>query len=100
MDNLPLLNKFLSYLRKKNYSEETVYNYERDLRTFGTFLKDKNIRFQEIDNNIINDYKSYLVSTGRKTMRGKEGIKVLNRFSINRMLSALRAYSKYLINIG
>ena len=36
---LPLLDDFLLSLQSNNYSPETVYNYERDLKVFENFLK-------------------------------------------------------------
>jgi len=100
MFNLPLFKEFISYLKKNNYSEETVYNYGRDLEAFGNFLNKTDIRFQEVTNRIIVDYKRYLTSIERKTVKNQKSIQMLSSFSINRMLSSLRSYLKYLINVG
>ncbi len=100
MSNLPLFKKFISYLRKNNYSEETVYNYERDLETFGNFLNQVDTKFQEVTNQTIVNYKRCLASIERKTVKNQKSVQMLSNFSINRMLSSLRSYLKYLINIG
>jgi len=99
MSNLPLFKGFLSYLKKDKYSEETIYNYQRDLESFGNFLNKKGIKFQEVTNQVIDDYKYYLTSTERKTAKNQKTVQILNTFSINRMLSSLRAYLKYLMNV-
>ncbi len=99
MFNLPLFKEFITRLRKNDYSEETVYNYKRDLEAFGNFLNKIGIKFQEITNQIIKNYKLYLASTERKTVKDQESIQILGSPSINRMLSSLKSYLKYLINI-
>lgn len=96
MTDLPLFVNFLSQLQKNNCSEETIYSYERDLKSFLDFLNKRNIIFNKINRKIIDDYKSYLLSLERKTARGKNSNKQLSSHSINRMLSALRTYLRYL----
>lgn len=100
MKKLPLTKEFLSHLNRKKYSEETVYNYKRDLKTFLNFLNKKNIKFENINKENIDDYKNYLLSFERRTSENKDSIKQLSHYSINRMLSALRAYLRYLIDSG
>ena len=99
MSKLPLFKEFITYLKKNKYSEETVYNYKRDLEAFGNFLNKTDIKFQEVTNQTIANYKSYLTSIERKTVKNQKSVQVLSSFSINRMLSSLRLYLKYLINI-
>jgi integrase/recombinase XerD len=97
---LPHVDDFLLNLQANKYSSETVYNYERDLSVFSTFLDESNIEFDKVDKHAITHYKAYLVSHDRKTANlGKQGEKQLDSRSINRMLSALRAYLRYLIDI-
>ncbi|MDP2967408.1 MAG: tyrosine-type recombinase/integrase [bacterium] len=96
---LPNLDDFLLSLQVNNLSQETVYNYERDLEVFQNFLQETNINFNNADKKTILNYKAYLVSRDRKTAKAKEGKKRLASFSINRMLSALRSYLKYLIDM-
>lgn len=98
MKKLPLSKEFLSHLNRKKYSEETVYSYKRDLKTFLNFLNKKNIKFENINKENVDDYKNYLLSLERKTSENKDSIKQLSYYSINRMLSALRAYLRYLID--
>lgn len=97
--SLPYLDDFLLSLKSNNYSEETIYNYERDLKVFQIFLKEINIAFDKIDKKTILNYKAYLISQDRKTPQTEIRGKKLGSFSINRMLSALRSYLKFLINI-
>ncbi|MBN2462437.1 MAG: tyrosine-type recombinase/integrase [Dehalococcoidia bacterium] len=97
---LPLLDDFLLNLQANKYSQETVYNYERDLKVFDTFLTESNIDFEKLDKKAITYYKSYLVSRDRKTaILAQHGDKELDSRSINRMLSAIRSYLRYLIDI-
>ncbi|MDH4299380.1 MAG: tyrosine-type recombinase/integrase [Dehalococcoidia bacterium] len=97
---LPHLDDFLLNLQANKYSFETIYNYERDLNVFSNFLDESNIEFDRVDKRAITYYKAYLVSRDRKTAKlAKQGEKQLDSRSINRMLSALRAYLRYLIDI-
>jgi integrase/recombinase XerC len=101
---LPLFDEFLLYIKTQNYSEETVYNYERDLSTFRLFLEQfvgpSPVQFDNTTKLVINQYKAYLASKDRLTSTKKEndGIK-LSSYSMNRMLSSLRSYIKYLVDV-
>ena len=97
---LPYVDDFLLNLQANKYSPETIYNYERDLNVFNNFLYESNIEFDKVDKRAITYYKAYLVSHDSKTANlGKQGEKQLDSRSINRMLSAPRAYLRYLIDI-
>lgn len=97
---LPYLDEFLLNLRSNNYSEETLYNYERDILVFQSFLNEVNLqRFDEIDKKTVLNYKAYLISRDRKTPKFKKGEKRLSSYSVNRMLSALRSYLRFLIDM-
>jgi site-specific recombinase XerD len=97
---LPHVDDFLLNLQANKYSAETIYNYERDLNVFGNFLEESNIEFGRVDKRAITYYKAYLVSRDRKTSKlGKQVERQLDSRSMNRMLSALRAYLRYLIDI-
>lgn len=96
---LPLIDDYLLSLKSDNYSEETVYNYERDVEVFENFLNDIKIEFDKIDKRTILNYKAYLISQDRMTPQTAKGIKKLSAFSINRMLSALRSYLKFIIKM-
>lgn len=96
---LPHIDDFILNLQANKYSLETVYNYERDLNVFSNFLDESNIEFDKVDKRAITYYKAYLGSRDRKTSSLGRGDKQLDSRSINRMLSALRAYLRYLIDI-
>ena len=96
---LPYSDDFLLELQVNNLSPETIYNYERDLEVFQNFLKEMDIKFDNVDKKTILNYKAYLVSRDRKTPKLHKGKKRLVSFSINRMLSSLRSYLKYLIDM-
>ena len=95
---LPYLDDYLLNLQVNNLSQETIYNYERDLQVFQNFLKEMGISFDETDKKTILNYKAYLLSQDRKTAKSQKIKKKLASFSINRMLSAFRSYLKYLID--
>ncbi|NCD01251.1 hypothetical protein EOL94_04120 [bacterium] len=98
MSTLPLLDDFLLNLKVNNYSQETLYNYERDLYVFENFLNDSKLTFDTLNKKNILNYKAFLTSIDRKTAKNEKTRKKLSAYSINRMLSALRAYLKYLID--
>lgn len=94
------MDDYLLFLKTNKYSSETVYNYERDLTTFTTFLSsspDLN-QFDKISKKTIDQYKAYLVSRDRQTPIKNEKGTELSPQSINRMLSAVRSYLKYLVD--
>lgn len=99
--DLPLFDDFLLHLKTQNFSEETLYNYERDLLTFSQFLPDSPTPgFTSVSKQTIAVYKAYLASRDRKTpLKGELGQKKLSSHSTNRMLSSLRSYLKYLIDM-
>jgi len=96
---LPYLDDFLLGLQTRNLSEETVYNYERDLKVFENFLNEIYTLFEKVNKRTILNYKAYLISRDRKTPKSLPGKKRLASFSMNRMLSSLRSYLKFLTNI-
>ncbi len=97
---LNYLEDFLLHIQTNNYSPETLYNYERDLKTFANFLKEIKIPFEKISKKTIEQYKAYLVSQDRKTALNQRPKKLLTAGSINRILSCLRRYLKYLIKMN
>ncbi len=101
-DNLKSLegvDDFFIYLQTNNYSPKTVYNYEKDLLIFAYFLKLRKINIFNLDKKLINEFKAYLASDGRKTatLEG-ESQKQLSPSSVNRCLSAVRAYIRFIID--
>lgn len=96
---LPQLDDFLLNLQTNNLSQETVYNYERDLNVFQSFLNEINLTLESAGKKTILQYKAYLSSQDRKTPKNCPGEKRLSSFSVNRMLSVLRSYLKFLIDM-
>ncbi len=98
---LPYLDDFLLSLKVNNFSRETIYNYERDLRVFEIFLtKDLKLKdFKKINKRTIELYKAFLGSRDRETATGARSAIRLSAFSINRFLSSLRQYLRYLIEM-
>ncbi len=98
---LDQLDDYLLYLQTNNYSDETIYNYDRDLRLFENYLQNNNLIFNKINKKNIERYKAWLNSQDRETAGGlspTDHHKLLAR-SINRSLSAIRSYLKYLIEM-
>ncbi|MBN1915560.1 tyrosine-type recombinase/integrase [Candidatus Dojkabacteria bacterium] len=120
---LPYKDEFLLDLLNNNYSKETIENYERDLTLLEAFLNSEGIEFEQVDKNIISQFKGFLrqgrhliilkeykgleTTNGQgdsrlsspvapKTNSGKVG--ALDSRSINRILSSLRSFLTYLIN--
>lgn len=98
-EKLPYFDEFLLNLQANNYSDETIYNYERDLEVFVIFLNDSDINFSDVSKTTILNYKAYLSSRDRKTPGHHINSNKLASFSQNKMLSALRTYFKYLIDM-
>jgi len=96
---LPYLDDFLLYLKTNNYSEKTIYNYERDLKVFENFLEDSSFSFDKLTKKEISQYKAYLTSRDRKTVKGTKTGEKLASWSINRMLSSLRSYLSFLLEM-
>jgi len=96
---LPYQDDFLLSLKTNNLSDKTLYSYERDLSVFENFLNEEEIKFEEVNKKTILNYKAYLVSVDRKTPKNQPTSKKLSSYSINRMLSVLRSYVKYLIDM-
>lgn len=95
---LPYLDDFILNLKANNFSEETAYNYERDLKTFERFLNDDiKKEFSKIDKTDLLRFKAYMASSDRKTaITAGRSDKRLSSYSINRVLSALRSYLKFM----
>ncbi|MCS7318022.1 MAG: tyrosine-type recombinase/integrase [Candidatus Dojkabacteria bacterium] len=121
---LPYFGEYLKNLKNNNYSKETVQNYERDLLIFASFLYYIDLPFDKVNKLIIGEYKGFLryqnyipilhkflenkvlteldieksfdiVSDIKKSMYSGR----LSDASINRMLSALRSYLTFLVDI-
>lgn len=101
MISLPKIDDFLLHLQVNNFSKETIYNYERDLKVFEKFLVNeiKLKNFKKISKYTILQFKAYLSSQDRRTANNKKNKQNLSSGSINRLLSSLRGYLKYLIEM-
>lgn len=85
---MKLINKYIEYLRyEKNYSSHTEISYFTDLSQFVSFLQTDypETEIQQIDSDII-----------RKWMVSLMGQKISAR-SVNRKLSAVKSFYKYLL---
>lgn len=98
---LPNLDDFLLHIQANNYSDETLYNYERDLETFGNFLQHdlSSLPFDDMTKRSIEQYKAYLNSHDRRTAKDQSSQKKLSSGTINRHLTSLRRYLTYLIDM-
>lgn len=97
---LPYKDDFLLYLKTQNYSSETMYNYERDLKQFEQFLQSEDIHFETLNKQAFNQFKAYLISLERKTpLSGLTAVAKLEPGSINRNLSCIRTYLRYLVDV-
>lgn len=64
-------NEYLLHLYNNNYSDETVYNYNRDLSFFAEFLIESKIPFEKVNKLTITFYKGWLKE--RKHVETKKG---------------------------
>ncbi len=97
---LPHLDDYLLHLQANSYSKRTIDNYERDLKVFARFLGESNFQFASLTKRHVLYYKAYLASRDRRTSTGEAGDVVsLDSRSVNRMLSAVRSFLKFLIDM-
>ncbi len=99
---LPHMSHFLTSILANNYSRKTYESYKRDLLTFDRFLSSEmdHLSFKEIDKHVIELFKAHLNSDERHTALNKKvPDNRLNSGSVNRMLSSLRRYFTYLIDM-
>lgn len=97
---VPDADLFLLYIKTQNYSDETVYNYEEDLKHLDNFLEIEQLTFNGLNKAQMNQFKVYLASRDRKEpFTGLTAASKLAARSINRVLSSLRTYFRYLIDM-
>lgn len=98
---LPHADDFLLHIQANNYSEKTRKSYERDLLTFDKFLANEmdHLPFSDVSKRTIDQFKAYLNSRDRQTAKGQASAQYLKSGSINRMLSSLRRYFSYLVDM-
>ncbi|MBI2314541.1 tyrosine-type recombinase/integrase [Candidatus Daviesbacteria bacterium] len=97
--HLDLIDDFFLFLETNNYSPETIYSYKKDLLCLDNFLRSRNIYIKDMDKRLIFEFKAYLVSANRETATNHQKSLVrLSSASVNRCLSAVRAYINFLID--
>lgn len=99
LNNLESIDDFFVFLQTNGYSPKTIYSYEKDLHIFSNFLIIRKITLFDLDKKLINEFKAYLASDDRTTSGGADMREErLSSASINRCLSAVRAYIRFLID--
>jgi integrase/recombinase XerC len=86
-----MIEKFLSYLRyERNRSELTVQSYERSLRDFESYFKnrDSQLSWESVDSDIIRDWMESLMDKGDMAS------------SVNQHLSAVRSFFRFALSHG
>ncbi len=124
---LPRLREYLLNLKNNNYSKETLDNYGRDLEIFSAFLFYIETPFEKIDKFSIIEFKGFLREqnyipilhkyqdtqglgelTQKDIDQSKTNVSELKKAmykgqlsdnSVNRMLSALRSYLSFLVDM-
>ena len=85
-----LINDFLNYLtHERAYSSHTVMSYGNDLREFGTYLEntEETLDLTRVDADLVRGWAMELMASGMKAT------------SVNRKLSSLRTFYKYLLKM-
>lgn len=86
--NIKELNDYLEYLKyQKNYSDYTIESYKHDIIEYLEYLNSENLNYKDIEYSDIRFYLMYLKDTKKD-----------DNTSINRKLSSLRGFYKYLAN--
>lgn len=122
--SLPRLREYLLSLRNNNYSKATLENYSRDLQIFSSFLYYIETEFEKLTKVDLIEYKGFLrdqnyipilhafekgeelsqqvIEKSRTEISEKKRALYkgqLSDTSVNRMLSAIRSYLTFLIDI-
>ena len=86
-----LIESFLNYLKlERNYSDKTILSYGKDLEQFEKFLikLDEKIKLETVDADLI---RSWVINLMDEKMAAS---------SVNRKLSSLRSFYRYLLRKG
>lgn len=84
------LNSYLEYLKfQKNYSDYTIKSYHIDIEEYLDYLEKECLKFKDVEYDDLRFYLMFLKDERKD-----------NNTSINRKLSALRGFYKYLANEG
>ena len=82
------LNDYLEYLKfQKNYSDYTIENYKHDIIEYLEYLNKESLNYKDIEYSDIRFYLMFLKDERHD-----------NNTSINRKLSSLRGFYKFLAN--
>ena len=88
IENIKELNDYLDYLKyQKNYSDYTINNYKHDIIEYLEYISSEGLEFKSIEYSDIRFFLMYLKDTKKD-----------DNTSINRKLSSLRGFYKYLAN--
>ena len=83
------MREFIEYLKVvKNYSDNTINNYEIDIDEYKVFLDHKGITNYDVDYKTVREYVEYLSKLKYKNT------------TISRRISALRSFYKFLYKKG
>lgn len=86
-----MLQKFLEYLNlEKHYSPNTIQSYERDLLDLQSFLLETE-GISDIDQATARQLRNFIIYLSNKKLSEK---------SINRKISSIRSFFKFLLKIG
>ncbi len=91
-----LIDLFLDYLRtERNYSNYTIVGYGTDLKEFQMFFTgmDKELDWETVDSDIVRQWVMSLMSTEKNGLH-------MQSSSVNRKLSSLRAFYRFLLVRG
>jgi len=89
-NNVKELDDYLDYLKyQKNYSQYTVDSYSNDICEYLDYINSEGLAFKDIEYSDIRFYLMFLKDTKKD-----------NNSSIDRKLSALRGFYKYMANEG
>ena len=81
-----LIETFLSFLKNnRKTAHNTLSAYERDLSFFADYLDVKGIDFNNVDSNVVSEYKKVLENNGKSVA------------TVSRYMSALRSFYKFLV---
>ena len=84
------LKDYLEFLQfQKNYSDYTIQSYQNDIQEYLDYIHSEGLNFKEIEYSDIRFFLMYLKDTKKD-----------NNSSIDRKLSALRGFYKYMANEG
>ena len=83
-----IIDDYLEFLKyQKNYSDYTIKSYENDIMEYFNYINSEGLNYKDIEYSDIRFYLMYLMDNKKD-----------NNASIDRKLSALRGFYKYLVN--